>query len=152
MSKSTSAARSRARRFALQALSQMQFAECSVSDVERQFHEDYDLKRVDTDYLHDLLVGIQNAREELDRLIAAKCDRQFEELDPVETAILRIGGFELIHRPDIPLKVVISEALELAHRFGASESHKFVNSVLDRLARDHRADHPGRKGAPGNHE
>lgn len=138
MNKSTPAARSRARTFALQGLYQMQLSGCSATDIERQYHEDHEMKRVDVDYFHDLMIGIARHGEALDELIAARLDRQFDELDPIERAILRIGSFELVHRIDIPFRVVINEAIELAHRFGASESHKYVNSVLDRLARDHR--------------
>lgn len=138
MSNSTPAARSKARRFALQGLYQMELSECSATDVEKQYTEDHDMKRVDTDYLHDLLLGIVKHRDEIDELIAAKIDRQFDDLDPIETAILRIGGFELLHRVDVPYKVVINESVELARRFGASESHKYVNSILDQIAHDHR--------------
>ncbi|MBD3646843.1 MAG: transcription antitermination factor NusB [Pseudomonadales bacterium] len=138
MSNSTPAARSKARTFALQGLYQMQLSGCSATDVEREYREDHDMKRVDLDYFHDLMVGVAKHRKELDDLIAPKLDRQLDELDPVESAILHIGCFELVHRIDIPFRVVINEAVELAHRFGASESHKFVNSVLDALAREHR--------------
>lgn len=139
MSNSTPAARSKARRFALQGLYQMELSQCSASDVEKQYAEDHDMRRVDTDYLHELLMGIVKHQDQIDGLIAAKIDRQFDDLDPIETAILRIGGFELLHRVDVPYKVVINESVELARRFGASESHKYVNSILDHIARDHRA-------------
>lgn len=151
MSKSTPAAKSRARRFVLQGLYQMQLARCSATDVERQYREDYDLKRVDTDYFHDLLIGIARHRDELDEAITTKLDRRFDELDPVETAILRIGCFELMHRVDIPFRVVINEAIELARSFGATESHKYINSVLDALARQHRS-HEGRRDSGVNGE
>ena len=65
-------------------------------------------------------------------------DRKFEELDPVETAALKIGVFELMHRVDVPYRVVINEGVELVKQFGASESHKLVNTVLDSLAKIHR--------------
>ncbi|MEX2488361.1 MAG: transcription antitermination factor NusB [Pseudomonadales bacterium] len=139
MSKSSPAARSKARRFALQGLYQMKMSECSAIDVEEQYTQDHDMKRVDTDYLHELLSGIVKHQEQIDGLIASKIDRRFDELDPIETAILRIGTFEMVHRVDVPWRVVINESVELAHSFGAAESHRYVNSILDSIARDHRA-------------
>jgi len=137
--KNKPAARSKARRFVLQALYQIQLTDCSTSEVEKQFLQDHDMKRVDIEYLHEVLTGISTNREELTRSIAPKLDRQFEELDPVESAALYIGSFELLHRVDIPYRVAINEGVELAKQFGAAESHKLVNSVLDGLAQDHRS-------------
>lgn len=139
MSKSTPAARSKARRFALQGLYQIKLSECSAADVEEQYTQDHDMKRVDTDYLHELLTGINKHQEQIDSVIASKIDRRFDELDPIEAAILRIGAFEMIHRVDVPYRVVINESVELAHSFGASESHRYVNSILDAIAHDYRA-------------
>jgi N utilization substance protein B len=130
------AARSRARRFVLQALYQMQLSGCSAADVETQFLQDFEMKRVDTDYLHDLLVGIEANRQELTEIFSAKLDRTSDELDPIERAVLWIGTFELAHRIDVPFKVSIDESVELAKQFGAAESHRLVNSVLDVLAKE----------------
>jgi len=136
MTNHTPAARSRARRFALQALYQMQLSGCSAAEVEKQFLQDYEMKRVDTDYLHDLLVGIEANRQELTEIFSAKLDRTADELDPIERAVLWIGTFELAHRIDVPFKVSIDESVELAKQFGAAESHRLVNSVLDVLAKE----------------
>jgi N utilization substance protein B len=76
---------------------------------------------------------------ELDDLLAPLLERPLAQVDPVERAVLRVGAFELAHRPEVPYRVVINEAVELAKRFGAEQGHRFVNSVLDRLARDLRA-------------
>lgn len=138
MNKKTPAARARARRFAMQALYQMQLSECSAAEVEAQFRQDYDMKRVDTAYLHDLLSGIEAHRTALIETFARRLDRAESELDPVERAVLLIGTFELVHRIDIPFKVAISENVELAKQFGASESHRLVNSVLDALSVEYR--------------
>jgi N utilization substance protein B len=67
-------------------------------------------------------------------------DRPLTELNPVELAIMRIGVYELLHRHDIPYRVIINEALELAKKFGAEEGHKYVNGILDKVARDARVD------------
>jgi len=145
MSKRTPAARSKARRFVLQALYQMKLSDCSASEVETQLFQDHDMKKVDTEYLHELLSGINSNRGDLTTLITSKLDREFDELDPVEMAALNIGCYELLHRIDVPYRVVINEGVELAKRFGAAESHKLINSVLDSLAKDHRSAEFGRR-------
>ena len=136
--KHTPAARSRARRFALQALYQMQLSGCSADEAERQFLQDYEMKRVDTQYLHDLLAGIEANRKGLVEAYSRKLDRDESDLGPVERAVLLIGTFEIVYRIDIPFKVSINESIELAKQFGASESHRLVNTVLDELATEFR--------------
>jgi N utilization substance protein B len=136
--KNSPAARSKARRFVLQALYQMHMTGTTAAEVETQFRQDHDMKRVDTEYLHDVLIGIAKQKSELIEQLTPQLDRAFEELDPVETAALKIGAFELIHRVDVPYRVVINEGVELVKQFGASESHKLVNTVLDSLAKVHR--------------
>ncbi|MCZ6500946.1 MAG: transcription antitermination factor NusB [Gammaproteobacteria bacterium] len=132
------AARKKARRFTLQALYQMQLTGDSASVVEQQFLCDHDMKRVDTTYFHELLQGIAAQEDTLLETIKPTLDRDLKEIDPVEKAILLIGGFELMERIDVPYKVVINEAVELAKLFGASESFKYVNSILDQLAKQYR--------------
>ena len=122
----------------LQALYQMHMTGTTAAEVETQFRQDHDMKRVDTEYLHDVLIGIAKNRSELIAQVTPQLDRKFEELDPVETAALKIGAFELMHRVDVPYRVVINEGVELVKQFGASESHKLVNTVLDSLAKIHR--------------
>ena len=136
--KNSPAARSKARRFVLQALYQMHMTGTTAAEVETQFRQDHDMKRVDTEYLRDVLIGIAKNRSELIAQVTPQLDRKFEELDPVETAALKIGAFELMHRVDVPYRVVINEGVELVKQFGASESHKLVNTVLDSLAKIHR--------------
>jgi len=143
--KDSTAARSKARRFVLQALYQMKFTGMSAGDVERQYRQDYDMKRVDRVYLHEILSGINKVRGDLSEMIGKKLERKFEELDPVEAAALYIGCFELVHRIDIPYRVAINESVELAKQFGATESHKLVNSVLDRIAEECRPTEYGRR-------
>ncbi|MEE3191047.1 MAG: transcription antitermination factor NusB, partial [Pseudomonadota bacterium] len=74
----------------------------------------------------------------LDEKIQPFLDRRIDELTPVELAILRLGAFEMCHRIDVPYKVVINEAIELAKTFGATDGHKYVNGVLDKLAQRER--------------
>ena len=136
MKKPTPASRSKARRFVLQALYQMRMSGMSAVDVFAQFSANHDMKRVDTKYLREMLIGIDANREGLFELIAPKLERKVEELDPIEMAALLVGAYELQYKIDIPYRVAINEGVELAKQFGASESHKLVNSVLDALAKD----------------
>lgn len=126
--------RSRARRAALQALYQWQLSGQSPNEVEAQFVAEQPLKHVDLDYFQVLLRNIPVHWNELDKALLPSLDRPVSQLDPIEKAILRIGVFELVHRPEIPWRVVINEAVELAKSFGAEQSHKFVNGILDKVA------------------
>ena len=94
------------------------------------------MKRAEIGYFKDVLLGIANEQQKLEDLISAKADRPYEELDPVEKGILMLGAFELYLRIDVPYRVVINEGVELAKSFGAAESYKYVNSILDLLAKD----------------
>lgn len=136
--KSVAAARSKARRFTLQALYQMQLTGDSASTVEQQFLSDHEMKRTDTTYFHEVLAGIARQQDELLETIKLTLDRDLKEIDPVEKAVLLIGSYELKERIDIPYKVVINESVELAKQFGATDSYKYVNSILDRLAKQYR--------------
>jgi len=124
-----------ARRTALQALYQWQLTGQAPADIERQFREEQDLDRVDLDYFRELLYRVPEAAAELDAALTPLLDRPLAQVDPVERAILRIGAFELTHRPEIPYRVVLNEAIELARVFGAEQGHRFVNAALDRLSR-----------------
>jgi N utilization substance protein B len=136
--KASVAARSKARRFVMQALYQMQLTGDSAAEVERQFCEDNNMKRVDTTYFHELLSGVAAKESQLLESIVPKLDRGVDELDPIEKAILLIGTFELMERIDLPYRVVINESIEMAKQFGASESFKYVNSILDQQAKEFR--------------
>ena len=133
------AARHRARRAAVQALYQWQMTGQDATEIETQFLGRRELARADDAFFHSLLDAVAGTAAELDRRFAPLLDRPVEQLDPVERAILRIGVFELSERPDIPARVVISEAVRLARIFGADQSYKYVNGVLDRFARDARS-------------
>ena len=137
-SPSTPAARRKARRFALQALYGWQIAGNDLADIEAQYLRDNDMRKVDSQYFHDLLHGVPGQLTEVDEALAPALDRKLAELTQVEKAILRIAVFELVARLDIPVRVVINEAIELAKAFGAEDSFKYVNGVLDKVARVHR--------------
>lgn len=103
-------------------------------EIEARYRVENAMHKVDLDYFHELLHRIPVESEALDALFEPHLDRAFAALDPVELATLRIGTYELKHRLDVPYRVVINEAIELAKVFGAAESHKYVNGVLDRLS------------------
>ena len=131
--------RTRARRAVLQALYQWQLSGQTPNEVEAQFVAEQPLEHVDVDYFQLLLRNIPIHIVELDDVLSPSLDRPVSQLDPIEKAILRIGAFELVHRPEVPWRVVINEAVELAKSFGAEQSHKYVNGILDKLAHQQRS-------------
>jgi transcription antitermination protein NusB len=124
--------RRRARRRALQALYQWQVNQQPAGEIIGQFLAEQDFSNVDRDYFEALLAGITGDAERLDAAVAPYLQRQ--ALDQMERAILRIGACELLDHLEVPFKLAIDEAVDLAHRFGGEQSHTLVNSVLDRLS------------------
>ena len=133
-------ARHRARRAAVQALYQWQLTGQDIAEIEIDFLSAKEKRRIDIDYFHSLLNNVPTRVSTLDAALAPLLDRPIRQLDPVERAILRMGAFELMFVTDTPWRVVINEAVELAKTFGAEQSHKYVNGILDRIARDARAE------------
>jgi len=133
-------ARKKARQFALQALYQWRLSGNELSEIEAQYAENKYFKKADTEYFNELLYGIPNHVDVLDAHMIDVLDRSIEELNPVELTALRIAIYELEHRPEIPYRVVINEALELTKMFGSIEGYKFVNGVLDKVAKVLRKD------------
>lgn len=129
------AQRRRARHYALQALYQWTMAGAELADIEAEFRVDYDFRHVDGEYFTALLSGVTHHVTELEQLFAPLLDRRVEELDPIERNLLRMGAFELRDRIDVPYRVVINEYVALAKKFGASESFRYVNGILDKVAR-----------------
>jgi transcription antitermination factor NusB len=129
-------ARIRARRSAVQALYQWQMTQIPILDVIAEFeNERTELKKADVEYFRDLLQGTAQQTTVLDDQLGPLLDRPVKELDPVERAVLHIGLYELLYRPELPWRVVINESVELAKMFGAEQSYKFINGVLDKAAR-----------------
>lgn len=133
------AARSRARRRALQALYAWQLSDSPIEKVISQFETEQDMDVADLEYFEALVRGVAKHAEELDAVLVRYIDRTMEQVDPIERAVLRIAGFELRFRPDVPYRVVINEAIETTKRFGAEHGHTYVNGVLDRAAAEWRA-------------
>ena len=136
-------ARSAARRQLVQALYQWQLASQPWQDVYQQFAAQPEFGPVDAEYFREALMQIASGREALDAEMARHAEIAPAQLDPVEHAILFMGLWELMQRLDVPYRVVINESVELAKRFGATDGHKFVNAVLDRASRVHRAPERG---------
>jgi N utilization substance protein B len=128
-------ARASARRLALQALYRWQLNACEWQDLIQEFSTQAEQLRADRDYFRVLICGICAGQPQLDASLAPLLDRKPSELDPVEHALLLIGLYELQHRPEVPFRVVLNEAVGLARRFGATDGYKYVNGVLDRAAR-----------------
>lgn len=131
--------RSYARRLAMQALYQWLLTDDRWQTIRDQFHESEEFARADADYFDAIFSHVCEHRDELLAELSEHFDRPIEQLDPVEQAILLTGVYELQHHIEIPYRVVLNEAVELARRFGASEGHRFVNALLDKVAAKFRA-------------
>lgn len=131
--------RSLARRAAVQAIYQWQLTGLHPSEIERQFVEEHGLGKGDHGTFNELLHGVPGNIARIDAALAEFLDRAIGEVDPVERAILRIGTFELLFRPELPYRIVLNEAIKFAKEFGAEQGYRYVNGILDRVARQHRA-------------
>ena len=132
-------ARRRSREFALQGLYSWLLAGQAVSDIAAQLQTTKGFERADAAYFLALLRGAIEQQAAIEELIVPCLDRTLKELSPVERGILLLGAWELKNSPDVPYRVVINEAVELAKSFGGTEGHKYVNGVLDKLAKSLRA-------------
>jgi len=128
------AARSRARRRALQALYAWQLSGSHMNAVIEQFRHEQDMEVADLEYFEDLLHGVERHVEAIDDSLKPYVDREVGQIDPIERAALRLAAYELKYRPDVPYRVIINEAIEITKRFGADHGHSYVNGVLDKLA------------------
>ena len=134
-----SLAKTKARECAVQALYQWQVSGESLARIERNFLEEERLKGAKKKYFSEIFHGVPKQLNIIDQALAEFVDRAVEKIDPVERAILRIGVYELINRLDTPYRVIINEGVNLAKCFGADGSHKYVNSILDKVSKKQRA-------------
>jgi N utilization substance protein B len=132
-------ARSRARRRALQALYAWQLNGRPVPQLIEEFRHEQDMEIADLSYFEDLLNGVVRRLLDIDAVLQQFLDREIEQVDPVERAALRIAGYELLERIDVPYRVIINEAIESTKRFGAEHGHSYVNGVLDKAAAEWRS-------------
>ncbi|MBQ0721677.1 MAG: transcription antitermination factor NusB [Cycloclasticus sp.] len=129
-----SSPKSNARQVALQALYQWQVTEQGLDGLCKQYENDPEAGKFHKAYFVLLVTGVIDKLPELDAAISEFTSRDFEKIDPIEKAILRLGCFELLCKPEVPYRVVINEAINLAKNFGSEKSHAYVNSILDKLA------------------
>lgn len=131
-------ARHNARRYVLQAMYQWHLSGTSIQDIEAEFLHYHIDKKLDLPYFKELIHGIPKHQQQIDHEMQPFLGRSIREIDPVELAVLRLAIYELIKRPDVPYRVIINEALELTKKFGSVEGYKFVNGILDRIAKKNR--------------
>lgn len=141
--------RRRTRDFLLQALYRRLLSGATVREIQKDIEVSEHWPALDHAFYRETLAGIVADIEALEAAIATVTDRPLAEVSPVERGILQIGLFELVHRPDTPLRVILNEAIELAKTFGGTDGHKFVNGVLDRLAQQLRPDELAASRRPG---
>lgn len=125
--------RRKARELAVQAVYSWQLSNNNVAEIELNFLTENSARRFDIPYFQQLFRGISAQISSIDEKISPHVDRPLKDVDPVEKAILRVAVFELSECLDVPYRVIINEAIELAKSFGADDSHKFVNGVLDKV-------------------
>ncbi len=128
--------RRKARELAVQAVYSWQLSQNSVTDIESTFLVDNSARRFDIEYFQQLFRGVTTQLSQLDQAISPYVDRPIDDIDHVEKSILRVAVYELSDCKDVPYRVVINEAIELAKVFAADDSHKFINGVLDKAVKD----------------
>jgi len=139
--------RRKARELALKALYQWKLSANPVSDIARNLRDEEGFETVDDEYFLVLLQGVAAEADALNAQLARQLDRPIEELSPIEHSILLIGAYEALHCPDVPYRVVINEAVELAKAYGGTDGHKYVNGVLDKMMADVRPAEVAKKKA-----
>jgi len=132
-------ARSRARQLAVQGLYEWHLSGNAIEDIAKQCLEAKRGKNIDETYFEEIIFKVASTVEVLNKTFEPFLSRDISEIDPVERAILQLGAYELTQKIEIPYKVIINEAIELSKTFGAEQSHKFVNGILDKIAAQHRA-------------
>lgn len=126
--------RRKAREYLVKAIYQWQITTDPAHEIIAQFLVDYKPEKYDTEFFQEVLRGVIQHHPGLDEYLAPHMKRTIVEMDPVELAILRLATYELVYKLDVPYRVVINEAVEQCKRYGATEGHKFVNGVLDKVA------------------
>lgn len=128
--------RHKAREAAVQSVYQWDMMGCPTDDLNSEFMEEVQRKELDQKYLKTVLLGVAANQELIEKAIRPFIDRDFAKVDPIERSILRIGVYELLFHIDVPAKVILNEAIELAKTFGSDHSYKFINGTMDKLAQE----------------
>ena len=139
MEKQSISGKKRARKLALQALYQWLMSGSDLHEIEAQFRVINNMEKVDGDYFCRVLHGVPSHVESLEASISPLLDREISGLNPIELTVLRMGAFELFYCPEIPYKVVLDESISLAKEFGSQDGHRYVNGVLNNLAKQVRS-------------
>lgn len=139
MEKKSISGKRKARKLGLQALYQWLMSGSELHEIEAQFRVMNNMEKVDGDYFNRLLYGVSEHVNELETRFSPFLDREISSLNPIELTVLRIGAFELVHCPEIPYKVVLDESISLTKEFGSQDGYRYVNGVLNQLAREVRA-------------
>jgi len=134
VSSSLPSARKKARHMLVQALYQWQLSGTSINAIEAQYMAEKGMAKADSDFFRELLHEIPAKLDELDAAYREFLDRDPGALDPISLAVLRIGVYELLHRVDVPYRVVINESVNLAKTFGPTDAYKYINGIVDRVA------------------
>ena len=129
----------RARKLALQALYQWLMSGSELYEIEAQFRVANNMDKVDTEYFSRILHGVPTNLSTLEGALVPFLDRAIEGLNPIELTVLRIGAFELFNCPEIPYRVVLDESVTLTKEFGSQDGYRYVNGVLNNLAKQVRA-------------
>ena len=129
-------ARGKSRRLAMQAIYQWQMTGDSITDIKQQFFDENNMSQLDSEFFSKSVSGVASSINELDPLLEKYMSRSVESVDPVERSILRLATYEFINRFDVPYRVVLNEAVNIAKEYCAENSHTFVNGVLDKVAKE----------------
>ena len=133
--KLSAAARGRARRIAMQAIYQWEVTGNALHVIDAECHVENDMEKVDVEYFTELFHGVAKEKAELDSVFAPYLmNITMAKVDPISLATLRLAVFELKNRIDVPYRVIINEAINIAKKYGAADSHKFINGMLDKVA------------------
>ncbi len=134
--KGVAKARGKSRRLAMQAIYQWQMTGDSITDIKQQFFDENNKSKFDSEFFSESVSGVASSISELDPLLEKYMSRSVESVDPVERSILRLATYEFINRLDVPYRVVLNEAVNIAKEYCAENSHTFVNAVLDKVAKE----------------
>ena len=130
--------RRRARNLALQALYQWLMSDADTYAIEMQFSVANDMTKVDIEYFQLLLYGVVQHVTAIEAALLPWLDRPLISLNPIELTTLRIGAFELLYCPEIPYRIVLDTSVLLAKEFGSQDGYRYVNGVLNNLAKQFR--------------
>ena len=128
--------RSKSRRAAVQAMYQWSISMQPASEIIDQFHEEGILEKADGNLYEKIVAGLIDEVVAVDQTLSPHLSRDIEQVDPVEKALLRLGGYELLYMPEVPYRVVLNEYINLSKTFGSAKSHQFINAALDKVARE----------------